>query len=69
MSEPPNNRAKLPFNVVIAVLAVWFLARGKYVVGGLLLVVSVCTLWLISRGRNPWWMRSPFERRGPTDRS
>jgi hypothetical protein len=66
-SEPRNYRLKLPVNIALTIFAVWFLAMGRYLVGGLLLAGSLAAIWMIQRGRNPWWMRSPLDRRTPPD--
>jgi hypothetical protein len=72
MSTPPNNPLKLPFFILCAAIAVlvaligvlyaaWWLAAG----GLILLGASVRVARIVRDGRNPWWLRSPLDRRWP----
>jgi hypothetical protein len=68
---PPNHWTKLPFALLLTGLCVWFAAEGiDSWVFAVLAVVCVYEVTLVLRGRNPWWMRSRWDRRqGPVDRA
>jgi hypothetical protein len=65
MGDPAHNRSKLLWFVLCAVAGVVFLAVGKYVLGEAIVVASLIAIRAISQGRNPWWIRSPLDRRKP----
>jgi hypothetical protein len=45
------------------VAGVAILVTGSYVLGAAVLVASVIAIGTILSGRNPWWIRSPLDRR------
>jgi hypothetical protein len=67
MAGPPNNRFKLPWFLLCAAAGIVFLAVGKYVAGGAILAGSLIAIATIVRGRDPWWIRAPLDRRNPPD--
>ncbi len=66
---PPNHWTKLPFILVLIGVCVVFALDGDAPwVFGVLAAFGLFEVALILRGRNPWWMRSPFDqRREPVD--
>jgi membrane protein implicated in regulation of membrane protease activity len=69
MSEPPNNRFKGPFMLLMSAVGLFSLIVGLIggspwwvIVLGLLVFVVNLLLWrMVRRGRNPWWLRSPLD--------
>jgi hypothetical protein len=59
---------KLPFFVVCAVAGIAMLVTGAYVLGGVVFVASAGAAVVVACGRNPWWMRSPLDRRAAKKR-
>lgn len=60
----PNHPSKLPFFVLIAGLAVVFIAVGRgslnatlVVTGVFMLAISIPAIVMLRRGKNPWWFR------------
>jgi hypothetical protein len=63
-----HNRFKLPvacgFTALGVLVAVFGVATGRWaltVIGALAAAGSVASIITIFRGRNPWWIRSPFD--------
>ena len=78
----PNNPLKQPFLVMCVLIAVFTAVVGGVlaanglrlgwllVSGGVALVaLSYVPIRVIRQGRNPWWMRSPLDRRWRTSRA
>lgn len=71
MSEPPNNRFKGPFFLLMSAVGLFdvivaLIAGGPWwvIVVGLLVFVISLLLWrMVRRGRNPWWLRAPLDPR------
>jgi hypothetical protein len=69
MPEPPNNRYKGPFLVLIAAVGLFdfvvaLVGDGPWwvaVLGLLVFGVSVQLRRIVRRGRNPWWLRAPLD--------
>jgi hypothetical protein len=69
---PENNPFKLPLFLacafVGAVMAVVGALSGAwlyFVIGLVLLLISLGSARVIRQGRNPWWIRAPLDRRRP----
>jgi len=69
MEDLPNNRFKLPFFVFGAAAGVVIAGTGDYLLGGVVFVVSAVAVVIVASGRNPWWLRSPLDRRAAEKRS
>jgi hypothetical protein len=67
IEAPAHNRFKLPWFALCAVAGVVFLATGSYMPGAIVLLSSVIAIGVILSGRNPWWLRSPLDRRKRSD--
>jgi hypothetical protein len=72
MATPPSNPVKLPLTVVLIVVitieVIVAAVRGDRVfavIGVVVLAACVVAVRTIRAGRNPWWLRAPFDRRRP----
>ncbi|HEY6760273.1 MAG TPA: hypothetical protein VI318_12320 [Baekduia sp.] len=70
MDEPPNHPFKAVFHVAILACGLVVLVRGAVVgdwalvvVGAGVAGVAVVGLAFIVKGRNPWWLQGPLDRR------
>jgi len=62
IKEPPDHRLKLPFFVLYAAVLVALIVTGHHLVVAVpLLAMSIVAIVLIARGRNPRWLRGPFD--------
>jgi hypothetical protein len=60
----PNNRLKLPvFGICIIVFGVLVIKGIHVALSAGFLALSVLAIAVVLSGRNPWWLRSPFDRK------
>jgi hypothetical protein len=70
VEDVPNNPLKLPFFVLMLMIAIVFVVVSavghEWVTVAILascLPVGIHAIHVIRQGRNPWWLRSPLDRR------
>ncbi len=62
--EPRNNPLKLPGMLILLGVCIWLAVDGivPWLFAPLAVLIAV-QVPLILRGRNPWWMQAPMDRK------
>jgi uncharacterized ion transporter superfamily protein YfcC len=68
VSQPPNNPLKLASFIVYVLISIAILVYGVLdggwlfiILGAAFVVISLIAIKTVRAGRNPWWVRSPFD--------